>query len=155
MQKGEKDISFLNIIKAFSVLFGLFLAIYSLGFYMDQKIEKKISNPEFIREIASKIRPSVIFDSKETILVDMGGMQYIETISVETDNSPRNPKKIIVTPKAYMAHAPIITSIGIYKYIFRAERGKNLNWEYTLDPAVQWGTRGKLPLPQFRLEVVP
>lgn len=155
MQKGVKDISIWGIIKIVSVVVGLFLCFYALDSYIDQKIENKITDPRFIRQIASNVRPSVIFDSKGTILIDMGGMQYIEKISVETDNSLRKPKKIIVTPKAYMGHAPLITSIGIYKYIFRAERGKNLDWEYTLDPAVQWGTMGEVPLPQFRLEVIP
>lgn len=45
------------------------------------------------------------------MLIDLGALEYIDPpVVVSTKGNPI-PEKVIVTPKAYMAHAPLITGI--------------------------------------------
>lgn len=48
--------------------------IYGFPIYLENQIEKKILDPEFLNEVSSKVRPYVIFDGNGSILVDGGGM---------------------------------------------------------------------------------
>ncbi len=159
MHEEQKDVSVFTIAKIVSVCLLLVLAVFTIIEVIDWRINEKVSNPKFIREIASNVRPSVIFNSKESILNDMGAMQYINNIAVTQLPKSKYTKggfKIIVSPKEYMALSPILSSIDRNEFWIETKRGKKFDWEYVLE----WGemvadTEKKVPPPQFRLEVMP
>lgn len=65
-----------GIIEAIVVIAGLIGAIYGLNSYIETKIDKITNDEQFINKISSRIRPYIIFDSKETILLDVGGYNF-------------------------------------------------------------------------------
>ena len=143
-----------GIIGAIVVIAVLIGAIYGLNSYIETKIDKITNDEQFINKISSRIRPYIIFDSKETILLDTGGLQFLEKIKVVPGDDNTKPPKIIVTPKKYMDHAPLLTCLKLVHMVLSVERGKNLDWEYTLGNFIETKPPRVLPVEQFRLEII-
>jgi len=119
--------------------------------FIDWRIEKKTKSPEFIQEIASHVRPSVIFNSQESIEIDMGAMQFIEEIKVVPSDDLRFPKEIIISPKKYLAHAPSLDSIDRVEFHMQVERGKKFDWVYHLTLSEH---PDNIEKSRFRLEIL-
>jgi hypothetical protein len=126
-------------------------ALYGVYSYVDWRIEKKINDPEFVRNISSNIRPSVVFDSNESVGIDIGAMQFIEKIKIIPSDDPRFPKEIIVSPKEYLAHAPFLTALDETEFFIKVERGKKFDWVYQLALSKHFDDIKKT---RFRLEIV-
>ena len=129
--------------------------VYVKG-YVKDIVEKKISDPDMIEKVKAQIRPMVVFNQNESILVDTGGMQYIESIQVILDKEKETPQEIIVTPTLYLAIAPILESFDD-DFVITSERGKEFQWIYKLgainrmlfeDSATRSGVN------RFRLEII-
>lgn len=59
--------------------------MYALNGYIEGIVVREIGDPEIIEKVKAQSRPMVVFDQNESILVDTGGMQYIESIRVILD----------------------------------------------------------------------
>jgi len=136
------------VLEVVAILLGVFFGFYALDSYIDNKIEKKVESADYIRRVASNVRPYVIFNTKGTILTDAGGMQYIENIRVEGEQDLH----IVVTPKLLLAHAPLLNCIDEYKYTQNVVRGSKYDWEYNLHLYMSTGGN---EIPRFRLEIIP
>jgi hypothetical protein len=152
MVKQFQNISAKQILIGFTSIAALLVSLFALDAYLESKIASKLKDPKFLAEIYSIIRPSAIFDSNESILIDMGAMNYIDSIHVMNYNKlDSDPMKIIVVPRKYLAHAPILSSIDTRIFDISAKRGKRFNWEYSL-VHLAGGTDS---LAKFRIEVIP
>ena len=150
-EKNSK-FSMWDIVKAISVMFGMVAALYAGISFIDNRIENKINNPGYIKKIVSSVRPAIIFDSKGSIVNDLGGMEYVDKIEViPHDGNAPIPKKVILTPKMYLATPPILTSIDSAQYLISAKRGKNIDWEYEFE--IRGSNTGTDYL-RFRLEII-
>ncbi|MGD0815590.1 MAG: hypothetical protein ABSA83_18510 [Verrucomicrobiota bacterium] len=49
---------------------------------VDQAVTSKLSDDKVLRQIAAQIKPSLIFDGKESIVSDMGASQFVKDIRV-------------------------------------------------------------------------
>src|SRR6059036_3515008 len=84
------------VVTGLITLLGVVGAIVGFNAYVDHKIDAKMSDPTFIRTIASQVRPAVIFDSNGSILADLGGMQYFESITVSFPAIEKQPGEIVL-----------------------------------------------------------
>ena len=151
MENEKGKLKAIDIIKAMVGLALTLTALYGVYGYIDWRIEKKINDPEFIRKIASNVRPSVVFNSNESIEIDLGAMQFIEKIDVIPSKDPRFPERIVVSPKGYLAHAPFLTTLDETEFAIMVERGKKFDWVYHLDISSHLENLKKT---RFRLEIV-
>lgn len=132
--------------------------IYGLSQYIDRRINKAINTTEFIQKIASHVRPYIIFDTNETILVDGGAMQYLQG-SPKIRFAKKNLEgdfHVIVTPKDYLSQAPLIESLCTCEFIDSSQRGKGLEWIYYMElvaATIHW-EEDKNPCHKFRLEII-
>lgn len=126
---------------------------------VDKKIQTSVNNEEFVKKAQAGVRPFLIFDARGEVILDLGALEHIDPpIVVSTKGNPI-PEKVIVTPKAYMAHAPLITGIDQVGAVAHAARGQGLTWEYRfeatyvmtgdIDPETQLQKRSR-----FRLEIM-
>lgn len=148
-------ISAKEVLKVIVAILAVLGSLYGLDTYIDRKIQSKVSDPQFRSTIASTIRPSVIFDANETVLVDLGGMQFIDSIRV-TERDQENalvPTRIIVKRKHYLAYPPLLSSISLNDFRITPKRGKGFDWQFNLDP-VSILLVDSNNLPSFRLEIV-
>jgi hypothetical protein len=63
----------------------IFAGIYGFIRFLDWRIERKIREDSFLRRIGASLRPTVIFDENESVLIDQGAMEMIESIGVSLD----------------------------------------------------------------------
>lgn len=151
MENKKRKVTASEIMKALAGIVVTLAVLYGVYSYVDWRIEKKINNSEFIRKISSNVRPSVVFDSRESIEIDLGAMQFIKKIEVLPSKDPRFPKKIVVSPKVYLAHAPFLTTLDGTEFTISTERGQKFDWVYHLNVNKHLSNIKKT---RFRLEIV-
>lgn len=151
MDKDNTKYSYVEIVKAIVAILLMLGSLYAVYSYIDWRIDQKINSPEFIQKIASNVRPSVVFDSQESIEIDLGAMQLIENIKVTPSDDSRFPKEITISPKKYLAHAPFLSSLDKVEFHMQVERGKKYDWVYHL---VLSSHPDYIKKTRFRLEIL-
>ncbi len=118
---NPKTGAILKIVYAvFGVIVFLFTAYHGLNSYLDYRIETRISNPAFLKKLAMTVRPSLIFDEKESIIADMGAAALIDNITVSKDK--KGNFEIVITPLEYLGAEPALEALD-FNYSITAERG--------------------------------
>lgn len=139
------------VIAAIASVLALFLSFVALQAYIDSRIQQQIEDPAFLQKLGGELRPSVIFDSNGSILADQGAMHYIEDINVKRhDEIKFAAKSITISPKSFLAQAPLLTSIDQNNYIITSHRGKKYDWIYSTD-LLAWSSD---TTSRFRLEII-
>jgi hypothetical protein len=101
----------MKLLKNIGMILGVIVSILVVIGLMDKRIENKLHDPEFISKVADEVKlPFVIFDENNSIVVDNGAMNIIEKISINRKDR-RSISEIIITPKKYLAIAPILESL--------------------------------------------
>jgi hypothetical protein len=116
----------------FLALAAIIGAIYAFGAYIDWRVEKHVGSDAFLKRLAGVVRPSCVFDQQGAILVDMGAMNFIDSIEVAPLPEGDLPPKIVIHAKRYLANAPMLTTLDPFSMSVSAERGPKFDWVYTL-----------------------
>lgn len=128
-----------SLLEAIIVLSGF--AGLTIGAYIwikheiDATVEKKLSDPKILRQIAAESRPMIVFDSNESILADMGAGQFIKSISVTSSKAEdgKLPTTIIIDFSTHLPVAPILTPLNYGDGLtINSQRGKGYSWVYKL-----------------------
>jgi hypothetical protein len=145
---------------------GAFIGIITYSYFFEDRILNrivdKLKNQEIIQQIASLVRPSVIFDHNGTILHDSGGAKFIREIKVEITprigNKSEAVNKILIFPTEHLKE-PLILECLNRNLDFACARISTIDWECEADspPYVTMGSSkykfiGKW---KFRLEIIP
>ena len=139
-----------------SALLGAFLGIVAVYFtfnaHVVSLIDQRISSDKYLKKIAEQLRPSMIFDQKESILIDNGASKYIENIHVKTKNTSGKEvlDHIIIIPKMYLQIYPFLESLD-QSYRITPERGKKFEIIYRLENTQFVGGASNR---RFRLEII-
>lgn len=127
-------------------------ALYGALVFVDKRIAAKIRDDSFVRELAGALRPAVIFDNAGSVLVDQGGMRYIEDIEVSADEAqPPYPGKITLRLRRHLAYAPLLVPLEGDVVSITSARGKKHDWVYTLDYLMTDDERKSLT---YRVEII-
>jgi hypothetical protein len=100
-----------------------------------------------------KLRPSMIFDQRETTMDNNGALDYIEKIKVNTVNISNSDviQSIVIHPKMYLETIPLLEpQPGAGYAITSEERGKKFEIIYNLKEVGFYRTEFN---PKFRLEI--
>jgi hypothetical protein len=124
---------------------------------IDSTIERKLSSPAVLRKIAAESRPSIIFDTNESIVADLGGSEFIKSISI-TRKQQGQEMTIAVDFNIYLPTAPLLTPLDGGGVMITSERGKGLRWRYHLQYITVLALAGPSDDPNhsraFRLELL-
>lgn len=128
-------------------------AIYGFIRFIDWRIERKIYEEPFLRKISASLRPLVVFDENDSILLDQGAMEVLEKIEVLHQAGDGNlPAEIVIHAKRHLAHAPLLQTLENELIDIAVSRGKGYEWRYQLDYQMHNDVfSGKR---RFRLEVL-
>lgn len=142
------------VIGVLAFLFAIFIHVNRS---IDKKIETKLSDPEFLRKVANRVKlPFVIFDEDNSIVVDTGAMGIIDEICIK--KADRNEvSEIIVSPKKYLAVAPILESLDPKIEFQYPIKGDKFDFIYKrVEMANVWANTyaSKPPKSRFRLQVI-
>lgn len=125
--------------------------------YTRQVVRGEVQRPEFLRALARHVRPSVVFDSKGSILLDQGACEYLADdgrcgIRYEPAYGS-SPERVVVVSRTWLAAPPLLEGIDSAGFEAIPERGLGFEWHYRL------GRHGFVesdpPNPRFRIEVIP
>jgi hypothetical protein len=133
-----------------------YAGISSLDKKIGQAVDDKINSPDFINKVAEKAkRPIVMFDQHGSVLLDGGGMVFINDIRVKLDRN--DPVEITISPNKHLNVAPILESLDA-EYVIRERRGNKFDWVYELGAVqalvLESSAKAKEKL-RFRLEIIP
>jgi hypothetical protein len=151
----DKKISLKEIAKAIAWVIAFVLAWVGLNKWVEEIIEKKISSPAIIEKVKSQVRPIVIFDENESVLVDSGGMQYIEDIKIVHDDKKRL-EEIIIIPKVHLPIAPILEPLD-EEFAITSKRGRKFQWIYemgSIDRLLLTSSAEHRDINRFRIEII-
>lgn len=149
-----------TIVKAVFYILSLAVFVYGFNAFLDVKIDSRLRNPVVTKQIAEQVRPFLIFSGTGVVLVDNGAMSYLENLEVVTNTTGRIPRNVILTPKQYLAHAPLITGIDQVGTVARGERGPGISWIYSLEwsfvmePGAAPENRTTAKQDRYRLEII-
>jgi hypothetical protein len=124
--------------------------------WINKKIEGKIQDSDYIRNLAKMIRPISIANGNGNIIYDRGGEDYIRDIVVETDG--KTFKSITIKTKQHLRDAPLITIIFNRNYTYRAEKVDTWDWKINFDtPPVVWleGPDSNISDAKIVIEILP
>lgn len=149
---SESKYTWLNVVKGIFAVIVMFGAAFTLINFIDWRVDIRINDSEYIEKVASQIRPGLVFNSRGTILYDLGGLKYIEDIEVVPSGGDWvAPKQIIIKPKAFLSQAPILTALDSVFIKVTPRRGTGIEWVYDIE---QSGQLGGHDIMRFRLEIV-
>jgi|SRR5208337_1297546 len=135
---------------------------------IDKRIEQKVSNPLFVKQIAEQIRlPFIIFDENERVTVNSGAEEYIDSINVTkktiTDRLTQ-PYKIIdtitVECKKFLLISPVLQCITSGMPFYDAKRVGQKGWIFNVYHGGSAITdhplsQGEPPPELFKLDIIP
>ena len=148
------------VLKAIGYIAAIVVILVGFNGHVRSLVEDTVTDERYLRKLSERVRPYAIFDGKGTVLVDGGAMAYIDGVPkfhAATNDLP--PQKVVITPNAFMSHAPLLTSLDDSTLFYNYERGQGIDWEYTLRPrpdlrvtedSPRWTNRTY----RFRLEIL-
>ncbi len=140
-----------TVIGGLVLIITVIVSIYGFLALVDNRIKDIINDEDFIRKVASNVRPYVIFDEKGSVLVDGGGMQYLQKTPEITSINDKG-FRILVTPKKHLPTAPIVESLTLTQYLTSYNRGNGYEW--ICDLKYLGGIIEDDVVKKFRLEIV-
>ena len=137
-----------RMVELFSPWYPLFVGIvgaiigsttmyFTLVTQINRIVEQKLNDERYMNRIISSLRPYVVFDQNESILLDGGAMEYIDTIKVNGEianlsvGEVKIPKQIIISPKKFLAPEPSLQSFD-QPYQISLKRGHKFDIIYEL-----------------------
>lgn len=144
--------------------------------YIDSRIKAVVSDREFLTLLANRIRPSMIVDEYERVEADLGGYEYIESITftnnpaldtirqisiavipggyrADENQTHLVPNVITLTPKQHLAYPPILTPLPPFTCAYKTHRGKGHSWIYEITYVTQYGGANPPPL-RLKFEII-
>jgi hypothetical protein len=142
--------SFLVVVGALGAIASF---LYGIQAFIDGRVKAAIQDPAFISQLSRNLRPSVVFDSRGSILADLGAMQHINDIRVVAKKDA--PIEITVSPMESFAVEPVLESLDA-RFVTKAERGQKYDWIFRLYPieTLLVSDPPKVERLRFRLELI-
>jgi hypothetical protein len=100
--------------------------------FIRQVADQVVANDAFVGKLAERISPYLICDGTGRVLMDRGAHEFLAHWKFDMPtNGLKFPDRITVTPKRYMSHAPLVTSLDDTSVYFTAERGTGVDWVFS------------------------
>jgi hypothetical protein len=113
--------STIGLVTVFSVCVAAFYGVLT---FVDGRIEKQINDADFLKKLARKVRPSLVFDERGSIIADMGAVPLIKNITVS--KGPEDSFTIVVSPIDFLAVEPVLEPLDDL-YVVLSERGQKFD----------------------------
>ena len=149
----NKQITLWGFVIGFSIILGIVVSVFVIEDRIEKRISDKLRDPEVLKEIASLVRPSLIFDHKGSIRTDSGAGQFIERIKVEMGKN--EPSNILISPKRHLNIPPVLECLN-YNFDVTAMQINKSDWLFELSSPtyIVFESSPKKKEWLFRLEII-
>jgi len=164
-QKREKRFGARELIETFLLLVTVIGVFFGIKTWqestIDKTIDRKLNDEFYLRKIAAKSRPALVFNANESIVSDSGAAQYVKDIQINFTTNETTwggvtspiPRSVHIEFNSHLASPPILTPMSDSMTV-NAERGKGLSWDFELEWIVApWSTNNTKRF--YRLEFFP
>ena len=130
-KRNKETLRFLIILSTIIFLF------FGVNEYFDNKIESKITDKDYIKNLSYSLRPFLIFDGEGHILYDHGAEKKLNSITMDPELTMKNfhninDFKIVIEPKNYLSVQPLLENLSVHDFQISPNRYKNKSWIYTV-----------------------
>ncbi|MEA1922968.1 MAG: hypothetical protein U9N63_09950 [Pseudomonadota bacterium] len=120
---------------AISLVIGIVALIAMVAFYtndqVDKKIQKAITSPEVLSQLAKQIQlPFIIIDEKGIYRYEHNAIKLIESIDIKIDGE-NELKSIKIIPKTMLTIPPIIEAINFSMEFSEPTQERPYSWIFT------------------------
>ncbi len=124
-------------IRFLTILFTIIFLFFGVNEYFDNKIESKITDKDYIKNLSYSLRPFLIFDVEGHILYDHGAEKRLNSITMDPKLTMKNFQnindfKIVIEPKNYLSVLPLLENLSVHDFQISSNRYKNKSWIYTV-----------------------
>lgn len=121
-----------STLKLFTIVLALAAVYIAFDNYINNRIDDKIKDKEYIQELSKTLKPFLIFDEEGIITYDHGATIFVDSIKIIYLEN-KSIDKIIVHLNQFFTSAPLLDHIGSSRYTYTTKRIKNYNWRYDLE----------------------
>jgi hypothetical protein len=122
-------------------LAGIILTVASLLWaatvWVDSRVEKAVLDEGYLRTLAARVRPSCIVNTRNTVELQHGAEDYIDTVVV-TPSPGVNGYDLLIKAKRHLAYAPLVTALNVSLHPQVTERQDGHNWKITMTPQLTY-----------------
>jgi len=116
-----------------------FIFIYiAFDTFVIDRIDQRIKDPAYIRELSTSLRPFLIFDKNGIVTYDHGATKYVNDIKVKIGKHKtyniQVVKEITIKCNKYLNTAPLLDYIDVDQYTYDVKRIKQYSWKYEFKP---------------------
>jgi len=97
-----------SILKTCATVLAVILTLFAIQQYIGYLVDKKVHEENFIDNIASRVRPFVIFDQNGSILAEKGARKFIDKIEVERNKKDGVPISVKVAFTKAFGVVPVL-----------------------------------------------
>ena len=128
MEKIEKFISEnWNTLKFITLIIGLLGIFFTFDNYINNQIENKINDNNYIESLTKSLRPFCVFNESGIIVYDHGAAEFIKEISFN-----KKEETISIEVNQFFQHTPLLITIGANQYSYKANKKDNKTFIYKL-----------------------
>lgn len=115
----------------------LVVAIWVVGYnaivFIQTKAQEAVLNEKFLANLATRVRPTCVFNSRGSVEAAAGFEDYVADINV----APLPVKfgfQITVKAKKHLHYEPLVTCLDGNLHLSKSERGRLHDWVYEVVP---------------------
>lgn len=160
---GPRARKFVRFVERPATLVLTFLGLAGAYFAaVEWRVRTITRDPEYLADIARRVRPSLVIDDEGRVLSDTGALSLLEKppeIVLPAKEDREGYTKIMITPKQYLKAEPIVEALDIGNSSVLVRRGKGISWEVRVGARYQSIVTSyepkELSSPRYRIELVP
>ena len=117
-----------NTIKFITLVVALLGAFISFDNYINNQIEERITDSNYINRLSKSLRPFLVFNDQGIVLYDHGADEFIEKIDIDDQKNT-----VTIKFKKFFQNAPLLTvASAATQYLLKTERKRDNVWGYSL-----------------------
>lgn len=137
-----------------AVVMALIASYHGFNVYLDSRIDARMRDPDFQRELARSARPSLVFDSSGTVLSDQGAMGFLGNLDVAAMDD-KGSLAVTIEPREFLPGERFVESLDGDSAI-TVKRGMGISWvvEIRFVRRLLLSDSPKRDVFRFRLEIL-
>jgi hypothetical protein len=116
-----------------AIILGIVGAMYGAMAWVRTSAQNVVLEEKFLGTFAARIRPVCIFDSRGTMLADLGAGEYVQDIQV-TPVPKIYGFEVVINAKRHLAYAPLVSAMNVDLFTLTSTRERLNDWKVLLAP---------------------
>ena len=123
--------------------------------FINNRVDNRIQDDEFIEKLAARIRPSFAVNSEGAVVADVGGLSYLKGLPAIESDGVQLPHRIVLEPIENLDVLPLLI-IDQSRLVDAVNVRKiGTSFEYTPEYRIKYAAASQREIVNFHFEIVP